>query len=131
MHEGGVKTWKQKLLRVAVVVAVLFVAILVFCLEGVDYRPYFREPFYVETVARLKDRSATNALQRGELAAGFGRALLTPTLNAAVDDPTQGRFRALPLAGFGNRKGRPATGVHDDLYVVLPESFVIFAGRNG
>lgn len=117
MHEGGVKTWKQKLLRVVVVVALLFVAILVSCLEGVDYRPYFREPFYVETVARLKDRSATNALQRGELAAGFGRALLTPTLNAAVDDPTQGRFRALPLAGFGNRKGRPATGVHDDLYV--------------
>jgi neutral ceramidase len=48
---------------------------------------------------------------------GFGRALLTPTVNAAQDDAAHGKFRALPLAGFGNRNGRPATGVHDDLFV--------------
>lgn len=113
----GVKTWKRKLLRVLAGLALLLVAVLVSCLEGVDYRPYFREPFYVETIARLKDRSATNTLQRGDLAAGFGRTVLTPTLNATADEPAQGRFRTLPLAGFGNRKGRPATGVHDDLYV--------------
>ncbi len=113
----GVKTWKRNLLRAAAGVALLFVAVLVSCFEGVDYRPYFREPYYVETVSRLKQRSAANSLQQGELAAGFGRALLTPTLNVTMDDPAQGRFRALPLAGFGNRKGRPATGVHDDLHV--------------
>ncbi|MSU49985.1 MAG: hypothetical protein EXS37_13015 [Opitutus sp.] len=116
MNES-VKTGKRNLLRVLSAVALLLVVALVSSLDGVDYRPYFREPYYVETVARLRDRSAANTVQRGALAAGFGRARLTPTLNAGSDDPSQGRFRALPLAGFGNRKGRPATGVHDDLYV--------------
>src|SRR2546428_13687049 len=54
---------------------------------------------------------------RGELGAVLGGAKLTPTLNAPQDDPGLGRFKDLPLAGYGNRNGRPATGVHDDLYV--------------
>ncbi len=90
---------------------------LVACLDGVDHRPYFRAEYYTETAARLRDEAATNAPVRGELSAGFGRALLTPTLNAAAEDAVQGKFPTLPLAGFGNRHGQPATGVHDDLYV--------------
>ena len=89
----------------------------VLCLDRVDHRPYFREPYYAETAARLEARTATNAVGVGELSAGFGQARLTPTVNASTDDPATGRFRALPLAGFGNRQGRPATGVHDDLFV--------------
>jgi neutral ceramidase len=97
---------------------VLFVAVtLVVCLDGVDHRPYFREPYCTQTVARWRARAATNSISHGALEAGYGRARLTPTINAAQDDPAQGRFRKLPLAGYGNRKGRPATGVHDDLYV--------------
>lgn len=87
------------------------------CLDGVDYRSYLQESYYTETAARLKTLTATNHLARGELAAGFGRALLSPKLNATHDDPLKGEFRALPLAGYGNRHGKPAQGVHDDLYV--------------
>ena len=116
MNEG-VKTWKRKLQRFIAGLALLLLAMLLAGLDGVDYRPYFREPYYLETVARLQERSATNLLARGTLSAGFGRAQLTPTLNATVDDPMQGRFRSLPLAGFGNRQGRPATGGHDELMV--------------
>ena len=36
--------------------------------------------------------------------AGWGRAVITPPLGT-------------PLAGFGDRKGRPSTGVHDELFV--------------
>ena len=97
--------------------AVLIVVALISSLDGVDYRPYFRSPYYVETTSRLHAQSATNTLARGQLAAGFGRALLSPTLNAALDDPAHGKFRTLPLAGYGSRQGRPATGIHDDLYV--------------
>ncbi|HEY6229350.1 MAG TPA: hypothetical protein VI282_19685, partial [Verrucomicrobiae bacterium] len=74
------------------------------CLDRVDYRPYFREPYYKTTISRLRATAETNRLARGELQAGFGRAKLTP------DFP-------LPLAGFGNRKGKLATGVHDDVFV--------------
>src|SRR5262245_20711566 len=90
------------ILRVLLVMAVLFAAALVLCLDGVDYRPYFRESYYSETVARLKVHAATNTVARGELAAGFGRALLTPAVNSPQDDPAHGRFRALPLAGYGD-----------------------------
>jgi hypothetical protein len=87
------------------------------CLDGVDYNPYFRAPYYRQTIARLRVQAATNAPVRGELTAGFGRARLTPIVNAPQDDPARGQFRMLPLAGYGGRRGKPATGVHDDLYV--------------
>jgi hypothetical protein len=105
------------ILRAAAILAALIAVALALCLDGVDYRPYFRQPYYSETSTRLQAASASNTIARGKLAAGFGRALLTPTVNATQDDPAQGRFRALPLAGYGSRKGRSATGAHDDLYV--------------
>src|SRR5437762_2505389 len=112
---------RNRFLRVSAWIAgglgAFIVAALVVCLDGVDYRPYFREPYFAQTTARLNAAAGTNHIVRGELAAGFGRALLTPTLNVPQDDPGLGRFKELPLAGYGNRKGRPATGVHDDLYV--------------
>jgi neutral ceramidase len=74
------------------------------CLDRVDYRPYFREPYYKTTISRLNATANTNTLARGELQAGFGRAKLTP------DFP-------LPLAGYGNRKGAIVTNVHDDVFV--------------
>ncbi len=104
-------------MQIAVGLAVLVVVGLFACLDDVDYRPYLKSPYFAETAARLKAVTATNACARGELQAGFGRALLTPTINAAQDNPEKGQFRAMPLAGYGNRQGKPATGTHDDLYV--------------
>ena len=104
-------------LQVLAGLAALAVAAGILCLDGVDSRPYFREGYYAETAARLRAEAETNHLARGELAAGFGRELLTPTVNAAQNAPAQGQFRSLPLAGYGGRHGKPAKGVHDDLYV--------------
>lgn len=111
------KKFGRILLRLSLGLAVVIVTLLLLSLDGVDYRPYLREPYYVETAARLRANVATNTIARGELAAGFGRARLTPTVHAPQDDPAQGQFRSLPLAGYGNRHGQPAKGVHDDLYV--------------
>src|SRR5208282_2983080 len=49
------------------------------CLDGVDSRPYFREPYYAKTITQLRASTETNTVVRGELAAGFGRARLTPS----------------------------------------------------
>ncbi len=89
------------------------------CLTKVDTRSSAGRPFSEETKARLAAWSGTAASSRvtGELRAGFGKAKLTPTLGAAVDAPERGEFTALPLAGYGSRQGRPATGVHDDVWV--------------
>lgn len=104
-------------LRVLAGLVVRLVVTALLCLGGVDSRPYFREPYYTQTLARLRASADTNTLARGELAAGFGHSRLTPTVNAPQDAPAQGQFRSLPLAGYGNRHGRPAKGTHDDLYV--------------
>jgi hypothetical protein len=56
-------------------------------------------------------------VETGPLRAGFARAKLTPTVGASRDLPERGEFRALPLAGYGNRKGKPVEGVHDDVWV--------------
>jgi len=111
------KRFRRLLLRLSAGVVVLVVAALLLSLDGVDHRPYLREPYYQETIARLRASVATNSILRGELSVGFGKALLTPSVGAAQDDPPQGKFRSLPLAGYGGRRGKPATGVHDDLYV--------------
>ncbi len=104
------------LVRISAGFVALVAAGLVWCLNGVDHRPYFREAYYTETISRLRTHNE-NLLVRGELSAGFGRVRLTPTVNVAADDPVQGHFRSLPLAGYGGRKGRPATGTRDELHV--------------
>lgn len=105
------------LLRVFIVLTVLVLLLMILGLDGVDTRTYLREPYFEETTARLRAITETNLVSRGELAAGFGRAKLTPTVNAPQDKPAEGQFRSLPLAGYGNRHGKPVQGVHDDLYV--------------
>ncbi|MSU59691.1 MAG: hypothetical protein EXS35_16250 [Pedosphaera sp.] len=112
-----VKKALRVLRRIFVVLLLLAVLLLILCLDGVDTRPYLREPYRTETTGRLRASAETNTVSRGELSAGFGRAKLTPTVNAPQDSPAEGKFRSLPLAGYGNRQGRPAQGVHDDLYV--------------
>jgi neutral ceramidase len=86
-------------------------------LDTVDHRPYVASAYATETVARLRDSMQRTVVVHGELEAGFGRARLTPTINVEKDDPASGRFRAMTLAGFGDRDGKPATGTHDDLEV--------------
>ncbi|MBK7713695.1 MAG: neutral/alkaline non-lysosomal ceramidase N-terminal domain-containing protein [Bacteroidales bacterium] len=38
-------------------------------------------------------------------------------MNTGDDNISEGRFSAVPLAGYGDRKGKPATGIHDTVYV--------------
>jgi neutral ceramidase len=125
-----VKRFGRIALRVALALAVLIFVTAVACLDTVNYEPYFRTSYYKQTKERLKSSaSATNLIVRGTLEAGFGRAKLTPTLNAPNAIPAEGRFPTLPLAGYGNRAGKPATGVRDDLYVKAVA--VRVAGRVG
>jgi len=83
----------------------------------VDSRPFQGTPYHAETLVRVESLRRTNRIATGILRAGFGRARLTPTLGVAKDRPEAGEFRSLALAGFGQRHGAPATGVHDDLWV--------------
>lgn len=81
----------------------------------VDRRPFHEVPELRAAVSRPGTHSGT-LVAEGTLRAGFGRARITPVVGGAVDRPEAGEFRALPLAGYGARRGRPAGGVQDELW---------------
>ena len=94
------------------------VAVLLLTLAPVDRTPARGASYVMQTKVRLEELGRQHAHSKmGGLRAGFGKASLTPTIGAAVDIPEKGQFRSLPLAGYGSRAGRPATGVLDDLWV--------------
>ncbi len=108
-------------MRLARRALLVFVGVIAFAcvlsLDRVDYAPYFHSDYYKETSARFASVSATNLVETGPLFAGIGVARLTPALDSAEENPAEGRFRQIPLAGYGNRNGKPATGTHDDVHV--------------
>jgi neutral ceramidase len=107
------KAWR----RIAFSAIALCLLATIASVEIVDYSPYFKQDYYRQTVARLDSASASNSIVTGELQAGFGRALLTPSIDPTAQQLADGKFHVVPLAGYGSRKGKPATGVHDDVYV--------------
>ncbi len=92
-------------IRIVLVLLLIIVLFLSACLRRIDYRPYQESNYYETTIRQLddivKDQPDTTP---DTLYMGAGKAGLTPPVG-------------LPLAGFGNRKGTPSTGVHDSLYV--------------
>ena len=109
--------WLRIVRRGAVALAVIAAAVTVAVLDTVDWCPYPGTDYHEKTSRRLAAARPAVPPAPAVLWAGFGRARLTPTIGAAVDEPLAGRFRAVPLAGYGGRRGRPATGVHDELEV--------------
>ncbi len=78
---------------------------------------YFEQEYFKNTVARLDTlRSAARTIY-DSVQAGFAKVSITPSLNSIEDNYAEGKFKALPLAGFGDRKGKPATGIHDSIFV--------------
>jgi neutral ceramidase len=86
------------------------------CVDGIDYRPYQKSSYYAQTRERWKNQLTNNYIFRGDFEAGFGRAVLTPNWPAPGASDSNAVFHPVPLAGYGARKGRSATGVHDDVF---------------
>ena len=78
--------------------------------------PWPDEPVRSSVRESLESERRTVQIATGPLRAGWARLPLTPTLGATTDDGRAGRFRGLPLAGFGARRGRAATGIHQELW---------------
>ena len=62
----------------------------------------------------IASKPAAPRIVSGPLRAGWARERLTPEPGAVGQGP--GRLQALPLAGFGARRGKPSTGVLQDLW---------------
>jgi hypothetical protein len=85
--------------------------------KPVDLIPFYETLYYKksnELIAQLK--STTSAVQ-DSVFAGFSKVSITPTLNNSTDQSAEGKFKTVPLAGFGARKGKGAVGIHDSIFV--------------
>jgi neutral ceramidase len=101
-------TRKRKILFLfAGVLAIIAGAIVTFVGPWPTYKSgYADKAFYQEAIAAIRQRaqhvSPDSPVDRFQ--AGWSSHSLTPPIGT-------------PLAGYGDRKGRPSTGVHDELYV--------------
>lgn len=99
-----------------IISGVILIIILNSC--SVVKTPYFKTSYYQNTVARLDSLKAEIICINDSVYAGFSRISITPDINStSMEDPENGRLNKVPLAGYGNRKGKPATGVHDSIFV--------------
>jgi hypothetical protein len=85
--------------------------------DPIDRKSYRESEYYAKTRAGIDSLKRTVKPVHGPVKAGFSKVSITPAINGTADNPEKGEFPSLPLAGYGWRKGRPAEGVHDSLFV--------------
>lgn len=98
---------------------ILLVILLIFILgtSRVKRVSYLEEDYFLKTAARIDSLKSVVSIRTDSIQAGFSRISLTPVLGAKEDNYREGKFMMVPLAGYGDRKGKPATGLHDSIFV--------------
>ena len=91
--------------------------ILVLNTSPVKRASYFNEEYYDNTSALIDKIGPEILIINDSVQAGFAKVSITPGIGNNEDIPSEGKFIKVPLAGYGDREGRPATGIHDSLFV--------------
>jgi neutral ceramidase len=79
--------------------------------------PYSKTSYYQKTISRLDSIQSNLTCINDSMYAGFARVSITPSLFNKNTNSDEGRFNKVPLAGFGERRGKSATGIHDSIFV--------------
>ncbi|MCC5931335.1 MAG: neutral/alkaline non-lysosomal ceramidase N-terminal domain-containing protein [Cyclobacteriaceae bacterium] len=107
----------KKIRKIFTLLILVILGLLLFSIRTVRHHHFQDESYYKQTQQRLDDMLEKLQAVHGKVEIGIGKSSITPRINADRDDPSNGSFVEIPLAGYGDRKGKPATGVHDSLYV--------------
>jgi hypothetical protein len=124
--------------RIGIVLAIIIslLVVLYFFVTGpVVNTPYFETEYFRKSCAEIDSLKNNNVSVKGKLFVGFSKVSITPTLNSSADNIEKGEFAQLPLAGFGARKGAPATAIHDSIFVKaaavkVDNTLVVFVGAD-
>jgi neutral ceramidase len=116
---------------------ILSVLIILFFIatDQVDVTPFYSSAYFKTSCSRIDSLKKNTVAEDDSLKAGFARVSITPQLGAAEDTPADGKFKTIPLAGYGARKGKPATGIHDSIFIKavalkVKQKLVIFIGAD-
>jgi hypothetical protein len=98
---------------------ILFLIVVLFFIgtDSIDHTPYLESNYFITSCARIDSLKKSTEIVTDSVQAGFAKVSITPTLNNSEDNFAEGKFKMLPLAGFGARKGKAATGIHDSIFV--------------
>jgi hypothetical protein len=107
----------KKILYFFLVLAVILAVAFFVSTGPVKVDPFMTSAYFKETMARVDSMKKVETVVSDSILAGFSKVSITPTINNPVDDPAAGKFKHVPLAGFGARKGKYATGVHDSIFI--------------
>lgn len=113
------------------VLGILFVA----STGSVNVEPFMTSVYFKQTMLRVDSLKKSETSVTDSLYAGFSRVSITPSINNPSDDAESGKFINVPLAGFGARKGKFATGVHDSIFVrsvalKTGQKLIVFVGAD-
>jgi neutral ceramidase len=125
----------KKIFKILAAIVLILIIFLFWAIKTVDYTPYFKTDYYKSTNNRLDSLEKSLAITYGQVHIGMGKSNITPLLNGDSDDPDIGKFVQMPLAGYGGRKGAPATGIHDSLFVkaiavMVQDQIMVFVGSD-
>jgi len=84
---------------------------------SIDSTPFFKTSYYKTTEARLDSLKNKLTVSNDSVKAGFSKVSITPSVGNLEDNVEAGKFKEAPLAGFGARNGKSATGVHDSVFI--------------
>ena len=98
-------------------ILIFFILLFFICTDPVVQASYLNSDYYKTTSTRIDSLKKSSVILNDSIQAGFAKVSITPVLNSMEDNVTEGKFSKVPLAGFGARKGKPATGVHDSIFV--------------
>ncbi len=116
INESKLSNVKKILFVILIFVGLLGILFMV-STGSVNVEPFMTSAYFKQTMLRADSLRKTETAVTDSLYAGFSRVSITPTINNPSDDAVNGKFVSVPLAGFGARKGKSATGVHDSIFV--------------
>lgn len=116
------------------IILVLVFLIFIFIVP-VDHTPFYESDYYKITRSRIDSLDKSTIVTEDSVRAGFAKVSITPGLNNIKDEYSEGKFIQVPLAGFGARKGKPATGIHDSIFIKavalkLAQKTIVFVGAD-
>lgn len=128
------KTLKKIGITFGILIALL-VVLFISVTGPVDKTPFYEAEYFKKSCAEIDSLKNNSEPETGKLQAGFSKISITPVLNSTADNIEKGEFVKMPLAGFGARKGAPATGIHDSIFVKaaalkVNNQLVVFVGAD-
>ena len=107
----------RRSIKVTVLVISILVLFILLSISLVRRTSYFNEEYFKVTAARIDTIRSAAVINATSVEAGFAKVSITPELTDSENNYPEGKFIRFPLAGYGDRKGKPAEGVHDSIFV--------------